>query len=211
MDLNTGAALPAGVILAGGRGRRMGSQPKPLQILQGKPLYRHVYELALSQVDFLLVSSNLAPEQFRDLDTPVVADRGDAGGGPLAGIASAMQWLQSHRPETTLLATFPVDVPRFPEGLVALLSTAVVAQNLDVAWCKAAAQDQPLFAVWNLRLWPVVNAAVDRGIGGPRQLFPLVRGKAIPVAGCTELDFFNLNTPQDLLWYSGCIDKTLRC
>ncbi|MCX7946407.1 MAG: molybdenum cofactor guanylyltransferase [Hydrogenophilus sp.] len=104
-----------GLILAGGRARRMGGVDKGWVEWRGRPLVAWVAERLRPQVDSLVVSANRTLERYRTLGATVVADEGDFRyQGPLAGIAAGLaatpcRWL----------AVVPCDAPCLAEDLVA--------------------------------------------------------------------------------------------
>ena len=77
------------VILAGGRGERMGGLDKGLLQLDDKPLVQHVIDSLEPQVRNILINANRHLEQYGRLGYPVVQDSFTGFAGPMAGIASA--------------------------------------------------------------------------------------------------------------------------
>ena len=71
-------ALPfsevTGVILAGGRGRRMGGEDKGLMMLNGLPLYQHVLQRLQPQVAGICISANRNIERYQQSGFPVISD-----------------------------------------------------------------------------------------------------------------------------------------
>ena len=53
-----------GIVLAGGRGSRMGSVDKGLQLLQGQPMVTHVLERLGAQVGSLMLNANRNFENY---------------------------------------------------------------------------------------------------------------------------------------------------
>lgn len=102
-----------GVILAGGRGRRMGGVDKGLLELRGRPLAAWVAERLAPQVDELLVSANRNGERYAAIGYRVVGDRIPGFAGPLAGLHAALK-VAAHQ----LVATVPCDSPFLPADLV---------------------------------------------------------------------------------------------
>ena len=62
------------VILAGGKGRRMGGQDKGLVAYLGRPLIQHVIDAARQQTDKIVVNANRNTEDYAQFGYPVVAD-----------------------------------------------------------------------------------------------------------------------------------------
>src|SRR5829696_9743220 len=83
-----------GLILAGGRGERMGGADKGWSIYNGRPLIVSVVERFAPQVGPLLISANRNIDRYSALGT-VVEDASDlnteAFAGPLVGIVSGLR------------------------------------------------------------------------------------------------------------------------
>ncbi len=90
-------ALPAptpghttGLVLAGGRGTRMGGVDKGLQPFQGRPMVAHVIERLAPQVNELLVNANRNAEAYAGFGHRVIADEIAGFAGPLAGFLGVL-------------------------------------------------------------------------------------------------------------------------
>ena len=59
-----------GLVLAGGRGTRMGGADKGLQTLHGEPLAAHVLRRLAPQTGALLISANRHPDAYATLGAP---------------------------------------------------------------------------------------------------------------------------------------------
>ena len=81
------------VILAGGRGQRMGGQDKGLVTLWGKPLIKHILKTLDGQVGGIVISANRSLEHYREFGHPVIEDGVGENRGPLAGVAAALRVL----------------------------------------------------------------------------------------------------------------------
>ena len=115
-------AMVAGVVLAGGRARRMGGAEKAFLTLGGKSLLQRVIGQVAPQVKALLVNANGDPARFDDFGLPVVADSCEGGLGPLAGVLSGMEWARNEHPECDWLLRVPVDTPFQPGALLRRLA-----------------------------------------------------------------------------------------
>jgi molybdopterin-guanine dinucleotide biosynthesis protein A len=104
-----------GVVLAGGRATRMGAD-KGLQLLDGKPLWRHVADALSPQVTNLAISANRNLERWYESGYPVYSDSLSDFPGPLAGMLSVMQQTQS---EWFLFC--PCDTPLSPHSWLSAL------------------------------------------------------------------------------------------
>ncbi|RZJ09619.1 MAG: molybdenum cofactor guanylyltransferase MobA, partial [Rubrivivax sp.] len=82
------------LVLAGGRGSRMGGVDKGLQLLDGQPLVAHVIRRLAPQADALFISANRNLDAYAALGHTVLADPpGLEFAGPLAGMLAALQAL----------------------------------------------------------------------------------------------------------------------
>lgn len=97
------------VILAGGRGRRMGGQDKGLVNLNDKPLIEYVIDAIQPQCQRILINANRNLEQYTEYGLPVITDETDEFQGPLSGMLAGIL-----AAKTQLVLTMPCDVPNVP-------------------------------------------------------------------------------------------------
>lgn len=187
-----------GVILAGGRSRRYGTD-KAFALLAGASLIGHVMTRAAPQVEGLVISG--AAPGLADFGLPVVADEAGAAAGstgPLAGVLAALDWLVAAAPEARWLATFPVDAPFIPLDMVACLRAAAERAAAPMACSRSAGRVHPLHALWAPHLAAELRAALRRGERAV-QAFVEQQGAAIVDFPDDPIDpFANINTPGDL-------------
>jgi molybdopterin-guanine dinucleotide biosynthesis protein A len=154
-----GRETVAGVILAGGRGTRMGGADKGWVAWQGRPLVERVLERLQPQVGQVLINANRNLDRYRGLGHPVVADDPALGSfaGPLAGMLAALQCC------TLPWAAFvPCDAPALPADLVARLAAAAGPQDAP-ALAVCAGRQQPVFCLLPRTLAPRLAAALAAG------------------------------------------------
>ena len=137
------------VILAGGRGSRMGGADKGLQNFNGVPLALHTLLRLSPQVGDVMINANRNLAAYESFGVPVWPDSTSMGefAGPLAGFMTGLE-----RCETPYLLTVPCDTPLFPHDLVARLADALEAQSADFAVASAPEEDgqtrpQPVFCL----------------------------------------------------------------
>ncbi len=131
-----------GLILAGGRGERMGGVDKGLQPWRGLPLVDHALARLAPQVREVMISANRNAPAYASRVTRVLADASDDFPGPLAGILAGLR-----AAATPWLAVVPCDSPQLPLDLVARL-----AQGIGAAQGAVVQRDQ---GDAGLRLEPV--------------------------------------------------------
>lgn len=117
-----------GLILAGGRGTRMGTVDKGLQLLRGEPLVQHVLNRLAPQVGPLLINANHNLDEYRQFGMLVISDGLQSQEGPLAGLQAGLQSCK-----TEFMATAPCDSPFLPEDFIARLAAALLEREADIA------------------------------------------------------------------------------
>jgi molybdenum cofactor guanylyltransferase len=188
-----------GLVLAGGRGSRMGGVDKGLQNFQGMPLALHAVMRLGPQVGNLMVNANRNLAAYESMGVPVWPDATTEFPGPLAGFLVGLE-----RCETPYLVTVPCDSPRFPLDLVARLAAALVADDADLAIAVTREADGTLqtHPVFCLMKTGVMESLVAFMAGGHRRIDRwTARHRCAHVLfdrGSDMADFFNANTPDEL-------------
>ena len=147
-----------GLILAGGRGSRMGSVDKGLQFFKGKPMVAHVLTRIQPQVDEILINANRSIEDYEKFGFQVIPDAIDGFAGPLAGLHIGM----THAAHP-LVATVPCDSPFLPLDLISRLVLAMQKSNADLAVAKTFDQPHPVFCLVKTSLAPHLQAFLESG------------------------------------------------
>lgn len=180
----------AGLILAGGQGRRMGGVAKALLPLSGRPLAAHVIARLAPQVDRLALSANGDPVRLAGFGLPVLADLpGEAGEGPLAGLRAGLRWAAAEG--AGALVTAATDTPFLPADLVVRLAAP---GGVACATWRGRAH-------YTAALWPLCEAArIEALFATGERRVRVALGAATEVAfdDLPEDPFANLNTPEDL-------------
>ena len=180
------------LILAGGRGSRMGSVDKGLQLFKGKPMVAHVLERMSPQVDEVIINANRSIEQYAAFGHRVVPDAIDGFAGPLAGLHVGMT-----QATTTLLATVPCDSPFLPLDLVTRLHTAMEVGNVDLAVAKTYDQAHPVFCLVKRDLEPHLREFLASGQRKIDKWYATLRAVEVQFDD-QESAFANINTEVEL-------------
>lgn len=196
-----GGIRVAGLILAGGRGRRMGGIDKPFAALGGRRLIEHVIGRAGPQVSPLAISTAGDAARFSGFDLPTLPDPPElaAFAGPLAGILAGLAWAAALPPPgVEALAVFPADTPFLPADFVRR-GLAALGHCADVAVATSGGRLHPTVAVWRVGLeGRLRRLMVDDGLRRADRLVEHFRAAPVDYALAPFDPFFNVNTPDDL-------------
>ncbi len=179
------------VILAGGRGSRMGGVDKGLVEFNGRPLIRHVIDAIAPQVRNLIINANRNLVQYQGFGYPVVADSISDFQGPLAGFLAAMQVVM-----TSHIVTVPCDGPLLADDLVSRLVAARERESAEIAVAHDGQRLQPVYALIPVAL---KQSLTDYLAGGDRKIDRWYARHRVALADFSDLPttFVNINTQAE--------------
>lgn len=190
MTLNT-QLLPCSILLlAGGRGQRMGGQDKGLVEWLGEPLIAHLQRKVRELTDDLIISCNRNRERYAPFADQLVVDDESDFPGPLAGIRAGLKVAHhSH------LLVLPCDVPRIDAALVQSMREAAQLQPEKPLMLRHDEHWEPLLCVIPVALLPAFETAWNAGERSPGRV---MRGLGATALQCPDNDprLANLNTPE---------------
>lgn len=179
-----------GVVLAGGKARRMGGADKGLLELDGKPLWKHVADTLASQLETVVINANRHQDIYQQSGLRVIPDSLADFPGPLAGMLSV---LQQEKGDWFLFC--PCDTPYIPRDLVARLKAQ--RNNAPVVWVHDGERDHPTIALVNRSVAPFLQEYLR---SGERRVMVFMRqagGHAVDFSDFKQA-FVNVNTPEEL-------------
>ena len=178
-----------GLILAGGRSRRMG-QCKATLTVRGETLLEHTVR-QLAGFPELWLSANDS-ELAKGLPVRLVTDR-FPGAGPLAGLEAALS-----ASGCDALVCVPCDLPNLTPAVPRLLTERFSPEQDALVLSDSTGRLHPLCGVYHRRALPVIRRQLERGERRVSDLLPHLRwaclSREIP-----DRVLYNLNTPEDLL------------
>lgn len=186
----------AGIVLAGGQGRRMGGVDKALLSLDERPLLAHIVDRLAPQVSTLALNANGDSARFNAFDLPVICDDKEDFAGPLAGILAGMNWAAAKGYSHILTAA--ADTPFFPHSLREKMVGAVRTEH-SIVMAHSAGRIHPVFALWPTHL--ALSLEHYLRIENMRKILTFAeRYNLIEVDfdGEGHDPFFNINTSEDL-------------
>jgi molybdopterin-guanine dinucleotide biosynthesis protein A len=184
-----------GLILAGGRGSRMGGVDKGLQPHLGVPLALHALGRLIPQVGKVMINANRNLASYASMGVPVWPDEVPDYAGPLAGILAGLTHC-----ETPYLVTVPCDTPNFPLDLVERLVQGLIDIDGEMAMAftreGGVPRRQPVFSLMTISLRNSLAAFVGSGQGNVG--FWASQQRCAQVVFEDGSAFFNDNTLADL-------------
>ena len=180
-----------GLILAGGKARRMNGINKALVPFLGRPMLTHVIARLTPQVDDVCINANQDIESYQPFHLPVLADEIDGFAGPLAGLHAGLK----ASPHEWVLMT-PCDSPLLPTDLAKRLMQAAQAQQADIAIARTDIQTHPVFCLCKKSLCEDLAKYLIEGGRKVREWQS--QHRCIEVNFEQEIAFSNINTFDDL-------------
>jgi molybdopterin-guanine dinucleotide biosynthesis protein A len=178
------------VVLAGGRGLRMGGVDKGLVDYRGRPLVEWVLEALKPQVGDIVISANRNLERYAAYGHRVLPDTLPDFPGPLAGVLAALDAVGGD-----WLLVVPCDTPHLPADLAGRLLQAAQRQEVPLA---VAADDERVHHSCFLVRSDQRSGLVDYLARGERAVRHWQAGLPSVTVRFDAACFANFNRSQDL-------------
>lgn len=130
------------VILAGGKGRRMGGQDKGLVSYRNMELIRHVIDAISQQTQQIIINANRNQQQYQRYGYPVIQDTLGGFQGPLSGFLAAMSFVS-----TDYILTLPCDGPIVTDDYLEKMKQALNDAAGDLVVASDGSRMQPVYAL----------------------------------------------------------------
>lgn len=183
---------PFGLILAGGRGTRMGGVAKADLMLGEQSLLLRCAERLEPQVRKLGVNTNDTIYSKWD----VVPDTMTGRLGPLAGILAGLGWAQSQG--ASHIVSVAVDTPFFPCDLVPRLLMASKGHEDGLVVAATSDGEHGTFGLWSVEIKDQLAAFLEKGGRKVRDFTHAHNAAIAHFPDTIPPTFFNINTPDDL-------------
>ncbi|UVJ41772.1 molybdenum cofactor guanylyltransferase MobA [Pseudomonas sp. LS1212] len=190
MNTASSSSPPCSILLlAGGRGQRMGGQDKGLMLWQERPLIAHMHAVVRPLTDDLIISCNRNLQRYRAYADHLVVDRQHGFPGPLAGVLAGLE--QARHDWLLVLAC---DAPRVDSTLIQALLQAADNKASPVM-VRQAGQWQPMFSLVPRSLLAALQAHWQQG---ERSLLRALLAHDLQAVECAVDDprLANFNTPE---------------
>jgi len=199
--MNVQKSSITGIILVGGKSRRMGNDKAFLEI-EGIPLFERVLQAMMENFTSILLIGDCR-ERYAHYDLPVVADLypGSALGGLYSGLVSA---------STEFVFVAPCDMPFPSAALIRLIYSK--ADHFDAVVPRTSAGLEPLFALYRKSCLEPIRRLLETGNYRVFDFFPEVKVRYLDAEEMNrvadgERTLLNINTPQEF----AMLKEKLKC
>lgn len=188
-----------GVVLAGGRARRMGGVDKGLISLCGRSMIEHVLDKLGAQVGTIIINANRNTDTYEAMGYAVVADSDDSYSGPLAGMASGLQ-----AAGTRFCITVPCDSPLIGDDVTRRLYAALETAGAEIAVAHDGERAHPVVNLMDAGLAASIEDFLEAGERKIDRWFDQHRWVYADFSDRPEY-FINVNTEEE----RGAVERKL--
>jgi molybdopterin-guanine dinucleotide biosynthesis protein len=189
------------VILAGGKGRRMGGKDKALIPLLDRPLLSYVLESISGYVAPIALNINTNLDKFSEFGYEIIEDPIKGHLGPLAGILASLNWARQLNQKWVM--TLPCDTPFLPKNIVKeMIKLKNKELDVDLVVAQSKGYNHPVIALWKSDLNLKLEKALNEGI---RKIDIFTSNLKVAYVDFDKINndnfdpFTNLNSPLDLI------------
>ena len=189
------------VILAGGKGRRMGGKEKALIPLLDRPLLSYVLESISGHVAPIALNINTNLDKFSEFGYEIIEDPIKGHLGPLAGILASLNWARKLNQKWVM--TLPCDTPFLPKNIVKeMINLKNKELDVDLVVAQSKGYNHPVIALWKSDLNLKLEKALNEGI---RKIDIFTSSLKVAYVDFDKINndnfdpFTNLNSPLDLI------------
>ena len=189
------------VILAGGKGRRMGGKEKALVNLLDRPLISYTLEKISGKVAPIALNVNTNLKEFKKFGYKMLEDPIKGHLGPLVGILASLNWAKNFNQNWVL--TLPCDTPFLPKNLIeSLVKVKNENPDIDLVVAKSKGFIHPVIALWKTSNNIKLKNAIEDGIRKIDNFTTQLKIKHVNFDNLNKSKFdpfTNLNSPKDLI------------
>ena len=178
------------VILAGGKGSRMGGKDKGLIEFRGLALIAHVVNVVKIRVNQIFISANRSLDDYSKYGKVIVDDLEDYQ-GPLAGISKALKVCSSN-----YLLVLPCDSPMIDLTLIDALIERMESSESDICVAHDGTIMHATFALMKSNLNESLDKFLDDGGRKMALWYRQQYTERVDLSSHLEL-LTNLNNPED--------------
>ena len=186
-----------GVILAGGKSSRFGSN-KSLSKLADNKLIDHVINKIDIYFPKILVVSNDNNFKIENKKINIIKDCIKGYLGPLAGVLSAMKYANSYEKKYKWIITFPCDTPFFDKLIIEKMIAKTTSPKEKIYFIKDKKQRHNIFGLWSTSLESILEDDLNNNFRKVDLWADKIGCNFIEEDNQNENEFLNINTKEDL-------------
>ena len=187
-----------GVILAGGKSSRFGSNKADAH-LGDKTLLEHTISKVENFFLEVLIVSNNESIKINKKNVFLVKDFIKGQLGPLIGILSAMKWIEQNNKKYKWIATFPCDTPFFDDSIIEKLKNCSISNDHLLFFLNSRKKRHNIFGLWSLKLIDILEEDIRSNNFRKVELWADKIGVQKIEVNTEGFDkFLNINTLADL-------------
>ena len=187
-----------GVILAGGKSSRFGSNKADAH-LGDKTLLEHTISKVEKNFLEVLIVSNNESIKINKKNVFLVKDFIKGQLGPLIGILSAMKWIEQYNKKYKWIATFPCDTPFIDDSIIGKLKNCSLSNDHLLFFLNSRKKRHNIFGLWSLKLIDILEEDIRSNNFRKVELWADKMGVQKIEVNTEGFDkFLNINTLDDL-------------
>ena len=195
-----------GIILAGGKSSRFG-EDKSIIRLGSKTLLDHTIDKIEKEFSEVLIISNNEEYNFKNKKIHTVKDCIEGQLGPLAGILTAMKWVNENKKNYKWIASFPCDTPFFDTNLISKLKLKTKETSKKLIFLNSDKKRHNIFGIWSMDLIETLEKDIKNSFRKVEIWADKVGYESININTEKFDRFLNINTKEDLEKAKENIDK----
>ncbi len=195
-----------GVILAGGKSRRFGTDKSNTK-LGNKTLLEHTISKIEKDFPEILIVSNQQKFRITSKNIFVIKDYIEGYLGPLIGVLSAMKWIKMNKRKYDWISTFPCDTPFFDKKIISKLKKASKKKTKKLFFFKSGGNRHNIFGLWSLKLIDVLEKDIHNNYRKVELWADKIGFEIININNNKIDSFLNINTKDDFEKAKKNIDK----
>ena len=186
-----------GVILAGGKSSRFGSN-KSLSKLANYKLIEHVINKIDAYFSEILVVSNDSSLKIKNQKIQIIKDCIKGYLGPLVGVLSAIKYANSFKNKYKWIVTFPCDTPFFNKMIIEKMIEKSISAKEKIYLVKDKKQRHNIFGLWSTSLESILEEDLNNNFRKVDLWADKIGCNFIEKDIQNENEFLNINTREDL-------------
>ncbi len=186
-----------GVILAGGKSKRFGSD-KSLAKLAGRQLIDHIILKIENNFNEILVICNKKNLQTNTNKVFTTKDIINGHLGPLVGVLTAMNWIKENKKSYNWIFTFPCDTPFFDKSIISEVKMKMSISDKKLFFIKSGNKRHNIFGLWSLELFDQLKQDIEDGSRKVEDWADKIGKEIINIKEDNEYSFLNINSVDEL-------------